>query len=151
VSSELDRLLRSLGITTVYVTHDQGEAMVLGDCIVVMSNGAIAQIGTPREIYFEPASRFVAEFIVAANILEGHAADGTITLPGGTLAIADQAASGPVVAMVRPEAHPRRCRAAPPAARAKSKSPRRRLAAATLPIPSLPCASPGCRVPRPPA
>lgn len=101
---ELDRLLRSLGITTVYVTHDQSEAMVLGDRVVVMSNGAIAQIGTPREIYFEPASRFVAEFIGAANILEGHASRGTITLPGGTLAIADETANGPVLAMVRPEA-----------------------------------------------
>lgn len=101
---ELDRLLRSLGITTVYVTHDQSEAMVLGDRVVVMRNGAIAQIGTPREIYFEPASRFVAEFIGAANILEGHASGGAVTLPGGTLAIADKAASGPVVAMVRPEA-----------------------------------------------
>lgn len=101
---ELDRLLRSLGITTVYVTHDQSEAMVLGDRIMVMSNGAIAQIGTPRQIYFEPASRFVAEFIGAANIIDAAAADGFIALPGGKLAIADTAIKGPVVAMIRPEA-----------------------------------------------
>ena len=56
------------------------EAMVLGDRIVVMRHGAIAQIGTPREIYFEPASRFVAEFVGAANIVEGTATDGAIVL-----------------------------------------------------------------------
>ena len=67
---ELNRLLRALGITTIYVTHDQSEAMELGDRIVVMQKGAIAQIGTPREIYFTPKNRFVAEFIGAANIIE---------------------------------------------------------------------------------
>ena len=51
---ELNRLLRALGITTIYVTHDQSEAMELGDRVVVMQKGAIAQIGTPREIYFTP-------------------------------------------------------------------------------------------------
>jgi putative spermidine/putrescine transport system ATP-binding protein len=53
---ELNRLLRSLGITTIYVTHDQAEAMELGDRIVVMRKGVIAQIGTPRDIYFAPSS-----------------------------------------------------------------------------------------------
>src|SRR6059036_3279223 len=67
---ELNRLLRALGITTIYVTHDQSEAMELGDRVVVMQKGAIAQIGTPRDIYFTPRSRFVAEFIGAANIVE---------------------------------------------------------------------------------
>src|SRR5690348_10702974 len=52
---ELNRLLRALGITAIYVTHDQAEAMELGDRIVVMRKGAIAQIGSPREIYFAPA------------------------------------------------------------------------------------------------
>jgi putative spermidine/putrescine transport system ATP-binding protein len=100
---ELNRLLRSLGITAVYVTHDQSEAMALGDRIVVMRHGAIAQIGTPREIYFEPASRFVAEFVGAANIIEGVAADGSIVLPGGRLPTGDGAA-GKVTLMLRPEA-----------------------------------------------
>ncbi len=54
---ELNRLLRALGITTIYVTHDQSEAMELGDRIVVMQKGLIAQIGTPREIYFAPRNR----------------------------------------------------------------------------------------------
>jgi putative spermidine/putrescine transport system ATP-binding protein len=99
---ELDRLLRSLGITAVYVTHDQAEAMALGDRIVVMRSGAIAQIGSPREIYFEPASRFVAQFVGAANIVEGPASDGAIVLPGGRIPIRN-GASGKVTLMLRPE------------------------------------------------
>ena len=101
---ELDRLLRSLGITAVYVTHDQSEAMALGDRIVVMSRGEIAQVGTPKEIYFEPASRFVAEFIGAANIVEGMAEGQTITVPGGRIGFAGASAAGRVTAMIRPEA-----------------------------------------------
>lgn len=100
---ELDRLLRTLGITTIYVTHDQSEAMTLGDRIVVMRKGAIAQAGSPRDIYFAPTSRFVAEFIGAANIIEAEARDGAIKLPGGRLTLANGAQSGPTIAMIRPE------------------------------------------------
>jgi len=64
---EIDELLRHLGITAIYVTHDQAEAMALGDRIVVMSKGQIAQIGTPQEIYFQPANDFVADFIGTVN------------------------------------------------------------------------------------
>jgi putative spermidine/putrescine transport system ATP-binding protein len=99
---ELNRLLRSLGITAVYVTHDQAEAMALGDRIVVMRHGAIAQIGSPREIYFEPASRFVAEFVGAANIVEGTASDGAIVLPGGRIPV-QIGVAGKVTLMLRPE------------------------------------------------
>jgi putative spermidine/putrescine transport system ATP-binding protein len=100
---ELDRLLRTLGITTIYVTHDQAEAMALADRVVVMRKGAIAQIGSPRDIYFTPANRFVAEFIGAANIVEADVAEGVLTLPGGYLRVADHTMAGPVVAMIRPE------------------------------------------------
>jgi putative spermidine/putrescine transport system ATP-binding protein len=100
---ELNRLLRSLGITTIYVTHDQAEAMELGDRIVVMRKGVIAQIGTPRDIYFTPRSRFVAEFVGAANILEAPVADGHLVLPGGRLALAGAADAVSSLAMVRPE------------------------------------------------
>jgi putative spermidine/putrescine transport system ATP-binding protein len=100
---ELNRLLRALGITTIYVTHDQSEAMALGDRIVVMRKGAIAQIGTPRDIYFTPANRFVAEFVGAANIVEAVCHAGILVLPGGTLPGADGAGNGKVLAMVRPE------------------------------------------------
>src|SRR5216683_6505950 len=80
---ELNRLLRALGITTIYVTHDQSEAMELGDRIVVMQKGTIVQIGSPREIYFAPKNRFMAEFIGAANIIEAPIEGGQLVLPGG--------------------------------------------------------------------
>jgi putative spermidine/putrescine transport system ATP-binding protein len=99
---ELNRLLRTLGITAIYVTHDQAEAMVLGDRIVVMSKGAIAQVGAPRDIYFSPATRFVAEFVGAANIVEGSCSAGALTLRGGRLPV-DQATAGRTQAMIRPE------------------------------------------------
>jgi putative spermidine/putrescine transport system ATP-binding protein len=100
---ELNRLLRALGITTIYVTHDQSEAMELGDRIVVMQKGAIAQIGTPREIYFTPKNRFVAEFIGAANIIESPLENGHLVLPGGRQPIGGDATQAAAVAMIRPE------------------------------------------------
>jgi putative spermidine/putrescine transport system ATP-binding protein len=100
---ELNRLLRALGITTIYVTHDQSEAMELGDRIVVMQKGAIAQIGSPREIYFTPQSRFVAEFIGAANIVEAAIENGHLMLPGGRLPVQCDADMPAAVAMIRPE------------------------------------------------
>jgi putative spermidine/putrescine transport system ATP-binding protein len=100
---ELNRLLRALGITTIYVTHDQAEAMELGDRVVVMQKGVIAQIGTPREIYFEPKNRFVAEFIGAANIIEASVENGQLVLPGGRQPIGGDANLAAAVAMIRPE------------------------------------------------
>jgi len=100
---ELNRLLRALGITTIYVTHDQAEAMELGDRVVVMQKGVIAQIGTPREIYFEPKSRFVAEFIGAANIIEAPVENGQLVLSGGRQPIGGDANLTAAVAMIRPE------------------------------------------------
>ena len=100
---ELNRLLRALGITTIYVTHDQAEAMELGDRVVVMQKGVIAQIGTPREIYFEPKSRFVAEFIGAANIIEAPVENGQLVLPGGRQPIGGDVNLAAAIAMVRPE------------------------------------------------
>ena len=100
---ELNRLLRSLGITAIYVTHDQAEAMELGDRIVVMRKGAIAQIGTPREVYFAPTSRFVAEFVGAANIIEAPVAEGHLVLPGGRLEVAAAEHAAAATVMIRPE------------------------------------------------
>jgi putative spermidine/putrescine transport system ATP-binding protein len=73
VRAELRRLQQALGLTTVFVTHDQDEAISAADRIVVMSNGRIEQIGTPKEIYERPANLFVAEFIGASNFLPGEA------------------------------------------------------------------------------
>ena len=100
---ELNRLLRALGITAIYVTHDQSEAMELGDRVVVMQKGKIAQIGSPREIYFTPQDRFVAEFIGAANIIEAPVENGHLVLPGGRQAIGGDASMAAAVAMIRPE------------------------------------------------
>ncbi|UFZ04248.1 ABC transporter ATP-binding protein [Bradyrhizobium ontarionense] len=100
---ELNGLLRTLGITAIYVTHDQAEAMELGDRIVVMRKGAIAQVGTPREIYFTPANRFVAEFVGAANIIETAIEGGHLILPGGRQPVAEPGQRTKAVAMVRPE------------------------------------------------
>jgi putative spermidine/putrescine transport system ATP-binding protein len=98
---EIDRLLRSLGITSVYVTHDQAEAMALGDRIAVMSHGKIAQIGTPQDIYFAPADAFVADFIGTMNRVSGEVADGRLRFAGGWLPLAADAAAADV--MFRPE------------------------------------------------
>jgi putative spermidine/putrescine transport system ATP-binding protein len=100
---ELNRLLRALGITTIYVTHDQAEAMELGDRVVVMQKGTIAQIGAPREIYFTPGNRFVAEFIGAANIIEAPVENGDLVLPGGRQAIGINTSVPVAIAMIRPE------------------------------------------------
>ena len=68
---ELVRLQREVGITSIYVTHDQAEALVMSDRVVVMADGAIQQIGDPQTIYARPANRFVAKFIGVANLVDG--------------------------------------------------------------------------------
>jgi len=68
---ELKRIQREVGISFVYVTHDQEEAMTMSDRIAVMSDGRVEQVGPPREIYFHPSTRFVADFIGTANMLPG--------------------------------------------------------------------------------
>ena len=98
---EIDRLLRRLGITAIYVTHDQAEAMALGDRIVVMSKGRVAQIGRPRDIYLKPADRFVADFIGSMNRLSGTVRNGVLELPGGSLPW--NGPDGAVEAALRPE------------------------------------------------
>ncbi len=69
--TEIRRIQQEVGITAVYVTHDQSEAMSLSDQIILMNKGVVAQIGTPQEIYYHPASEFVADFIGEANFLRG--------------------------------------------------------------------------------
>jgi len=85
----LTQLQKELGITFVYVTHSQSEAFAMADRVVIMSQGDIAQIGAPKDIYRAPANRFVAEFVGRNNILTGQLAGtdavGTqITTPQGT-------------------------------------------------------------------
>ena len=83
---ELRELQRRLGITSVYVTHDQEEALAISDRVIVMNVGVIEQIGTPETIYNRPRSRFVADFVGSANLIKGKpGGDGTFVTEGGTV------------------------------------------------------------------
>ena len=68
---ELKRMQQAVGITFVYVTYDQEEALTMSDTVVVMNEGKIQQIGTPQDIYNEPKNKFVAQFIGESNIIDG--------------------------------------------------------------------------------
>ena len=70
--TEIRRIQQEVGITAIYVTHDQSEAMALSDQIIIMSKGVVAQMGTPQEIYYHPVNEFVADFIGEANFLRGR-------------------------------------------------------------------------------
>ncbi len=101
---ELKRLQTETGITFVFVTHDQEEALTMSDRIAVMSEGRILQMGPPREIYDAPASRFVASFIGETNFLEAEVEGAALRLPGGlTLEAPAGAAPGRTSVVVRPE------------------------------------------------
>ncbi|WP_372620309.1 ABC transporter ATP-binding protein [Falsiroseomonas sp.] len=104
--TEIKRLRDRLRATTIYVTHDQVEAMTLADRIVVMQGGLVQQVGTPEEIYDHPATTFVAAFMgaPAMNLLAGRVADGRAVLPDGTtLPIARAAPEGGATIGIRPE------------------------------------------------
>ena len=106
---EIRSLQRRLGLTVVYVTHDQSEALAVSDRIVVMREAQIAQVGTPRELYEAPADRFVATFMGEASHLHGEmsgppAEHGSVQLPGMCLRLPRHGlANGAVGVMVRPE------------------------------------------------
>ncbi len=101
--TELAELHRRLAITTLYVTHDQAEAMTLGSRIVVLHEGRVQQIGAPLDVFARPATRFVAGFIGSPpmNLIEGVAEGGVFHC--GPLALAGAPAEGPLVLGVRPE------------------------------------------------
>src|SRR5262249_6869161 len=106
---EIRQIQRQLGITTVYVTHDQEEALSLSDRVVVMSEGRMEQVGTPFEIYNFPATPFVASFVGQLNLLPGKVIDakaGTYTVGGTTVHVSrpfDGAAGRNVNIALRPE------------------------------------------------
>ena len=102
IRTDVHRLLVSLGVTTVFVTHDQGEAFVLGDEVVVLHAGRVAQAGPPDQVYRRPAGRWVAEFVGHANFVPGDAAGNVATTELGTLELLDPC-DGPVEVLVRPE------------------------------------------------
>ena len=80
--AELRRLQRQVGITAIYVTHDQEEALALADTVVLMDQGRIVQTGTPQDIYLKPATAFAAEFLGVSNQLEGDVAEGRLVIAG---------------------------------------------------------------------
>lgn len=102
---ELKRLQTETGITFIFVTHDQEEALTMSDRIAVMSGGKIQQVGGARDIYTRPANRFVASFIGESNFLAATAAGGKVTLKAGGVvdAVVAQAMSGDVTVAIRPE------------------------------------------------
>jgi ABC-type Fe3+/spermidine/putrescine transport system ATPase subunit len=98
---DLKKLVRRVGITTVFVTHDQDEALALSDRMAVMEAGRVAQVGTPLEVYDRPASAYVADFVGRSNLLDGVAAGGRVELTPGVALPA--AGTGPVTVVIRPE------------------------------------------------
>jgi putative spermidine/putrescine transport system ATP-binding protein len=104
---EIRSIQRQLGITTVYVTHDQEEAMSLSDRVVVMSEGRVEQIGPPPEIYNFPATPFVASFVGTLNLLPATVVDGSsahVTVDGQEIVGSKPVKPGPVTVALRPEA-----------------------------------------------
>ena len=91
--SEITQIHRETGATTIYVTHDQTEAMTMADRIVVMKDGYIQQVGTPRDLYFNPANMFVAGFIgePPMNFIEGQVKDGKIDIKGHVIDLSNLA------------------------------------------------------------
>lgn len=103
---ELKELQERVGITFLYVTHDQEEALTMSDRIGVMNEGTLLQVGTPDQIYERPASRFVADFIGDINLIEVVAVDGsTATLPSGQTVMVEtgRAAGDKLTLAIRPE------------------------------------------------
>jgi multiple sugar transport system ATP-binding protein len=102
---EIKRLQRELGVTTLYVTHDQIEAMTMADLIAVMCKGELQQLAPPAELYAKPVNLFVARFCGSPpmNVLAGEIADGGFRHPAGTLPLPGVQARGPVKLGFRPE------------------------------------------------
>ncbi len=105
--TEIRKIQQKVGITAIYVTHDQSEAMSISDKIIIMSKGKVEQIGTPREIYYHPNSRFVADFIGEAKVLSAEGEKAQIQVAGEHLEVNNfgKAKAGETAALViRPEA-----------------------------------------------
>ena len=100
---EVRQILADAAATSIFVTHDQEEALSIADAVAVMRNGRIAQAGAPEEVYERPASRWVAEFLGEAEVLPGTARRGAVECPLGTLPY-DPGFEGPADVILRPEA-----------------------------------------------
>lgn len=101
---EISSIQKELGITVIYVTHDQSEAMTMSDRVVVMSNGVIQQIGTPYEIYRNPANKMVADFIGLVNFVEGEVQGDRVYISGTDVSFPNPTGiTGSATIAVRPE------------------------------------------------
>ncbi|MGV2123865.1 ABC transporter ATP-binding protein [Agrobacterium vitis] len=100
---ELVELHRRIGATSLYVTHDQAEAMAMSDRIVVMNGGQVVEIGTPLELYRSPKAAFTASFLGQTNLLSVKASGMDALLPWGQNVVLDRPAAGPMQISVRPE------------------------------------------------
>ena len=100
---ELARVLRSIGVTVVLVTHDREEAFSLADRIALMRNGTVVQEGAPEELYLAPATRWAAEFVGAGNFLPGRLANGIVETPVGLFPAQNHGSAGAVEVLIRPE------------------------------------------------
>jgi spermidine/putrescine transport system ATP-binding protein len=105
LQAELSHIQREIGTTFVFVTHDQGEAMAIADRIAIMNEGRVEQLGTAKEIYKQPASRFVADFIGESNLIAVDWSDGIVTTSRERIPLPspDTSDSGSGTLMVRPE------------------------------------------------
>jgi len=102
---EIRRIQLEVGITTLFVTHDQEEALAIADRVGVMKEGRLEQLGPPTDVYARPESSFVAEFVGLTNRITGDVSGGRVTVRGLTLPLVDPATpNGMVAALVRPEA-----------------------------------------------
>ena len=110
--TEIRRIQQAIGITAIYVTHDQSEAMAISDQVILMKSGVIAQMGTPKEIYYRPNSEFVADFIGECNFLHGKVdqvsdRETVVALPAGKVSVATDTRRTPgedCEIVLRPEA-----------------------------------------------
>ena len=101
---EIRRIQLEVGITTLFVTHDQEEALAVADRVGVMNKGRLEQLGPPTEVYSRPATPFVAEFVGLTNRLAGVVRDGEVDVRGARLPLVKpDTADGPAIALVRPE------------------------------------------------
>ena len=118
---ELKSIQREIGITFLYVTHDQEEALTMSDRLAVMSNGKVEQLGSPRDVYERPETAFVADFLGVSNLMRVRVLDGRTVDVGGVALSAEQgdARSGVVRLTIRPE----RVRIEPPTATGENRVP----------------------------
>ena len=119
---ELKSLQREVGITFLYVTHDQEEALTMSDRLAVMANGKVEQLGTPRDVYEQPETAFVADFLGVSNLMRARVVDqGHVDVGGVTLATSS--GNAPASGVVRVTIRPERVRIEPPGTAGANRTP----------------------------